>query len=88
MKAKGEYYLKCLADRVAGYENTKKRYTIDWKYGRIEEDRYSNIQDCEFQVNHMLGAQKHPRGPKTTQSMLDAAISNKIDTPITGSELF
>jgi len=64
MKARGEYYLKCLANRVAGYENTRKRYTIDWKYARIEEDRYSPIKDMDFIINNIISPSKHkkPRG--------------------------
>lgn len=46
MKSKGEYYIKCLADRVTHYENTKKRFTIDWKYCRIREDESSPIVEC------------------------------------------
>jgi hypothetical protein len=60
-KARGEYFLKCLANRVAGYENTRKRYTIEWKYFRIEEDKKTQIQDMDFLVNHIVGG---PRGPK------------------------
>lgn len=55
MKARGEYYLKCLANRVAGYQNTRKRYTIEWKYARIEEDRSSAIQDMEQIFNSIAG---------------------------------
>jgi hypothetical protein len=51
MKARKEYYLKCLANRVAGYENTKKRYTIEWNYARIEEDKNAPIQDMDFVIN-------------------------------------
>jgi len=97
-KARGEYFLKCLANRVAGYENTKKRYTIDWKYARIEEDRMSPIQDMDFIINSVVAGHKHPRTGRTS---IDAVISNKVkpaetipdDIPIknaniTGNELF
>ena len=64
MKARGEYLLKCLANRVAGYENTKKRYTIEWKYARIEEDKNSPIQDMDFLINSTVSPPRHrsPRG--------------------------
>jgi hypothetical protein len=101
MKAKGEYFLKCLANRVAGYENTKKRYTMDWKYARIEEDRMAPIQDMDFIINNLVAGHKFPRGSKPTTSTLDAAISSKVRTAehtpddksigninITGNELF
>jgi len=103
MKARGEYFLKCLANRVAGYENTKKRYTVDWKHLRIDEDRNSPIQDMEFFINNTTSGQKYPRGQKATTTTIDAIISNSIKpvdpTPdniqirdnsidITGRELF
>ena len=64
MKARGEYFFKCLANRVSGYENTKKRYTIDWKYARIEEDKSSPIQDMDFLINTTTAGHRHqfPRG--------------------------
>jgi len=61
MRAKGEYYIKCLADRVIDYDNTRKRFTIDWNYLRIEEDQYSPIQDMEFLFNNVVGGHGHPR---------------------------
>jgi len=101
-KARGEYFLKCLANRVAGYENTRKRYTIDWKFARIEEDKMSPIQDMEFFINSLTAGHKFPRGQKTTTTTIDAVISNSVtpaystpdnkpinkNTDITGKELF
>jgi len=77
MKAAGEYFLKCLANRVAGYENTRKRFLIDWKYARIEEDRNSPIQDMDFFINQITAGHKHPRGqkPKSTSVDIDVAIN-------------
>jgi KaiC/GvpD/RAD55 family RecA-like ATPase len=71
MKARGEYFLKCLANRVAGYENTRKRFTIDWKYARIEEDRNSPIQDMEFFINQISAGHKNPRGQFAKSSSID-----------------
>jgi KaiC/GvpD/RAD55 family RecA-like ATPase len=102
MKARGEYFLKCLANRVAGYENCRKRYTIDWKYLRIEEDRMSPIQDMEFFINNVTAGHKFPRGQKTTTTDIHSVISSSVkpvdplpdDIPIgkkpniTGHELF
>jgi len=81
MKARGEYFLKCLANRVAGYENTKKRYIIEWKYARIEEDRNSPIIDTDYIINSVVAGQKHPRGHKSTTATMNAVISNSV-TPI------
>ena len=102
MKARGEYFLKCLANRVGGYENTRKRYIMDWKHARIEEDRNSPIQDMEFFINQVTSGHKHPRGQKATTTTIDAVINQNTqplepsspdnfdlgNIPITGSGLF
>jgi len=75
MKARGEYFLKCLANRVAGFENTRKRFTMDWKHARIEEDRNSPIQDMEFFINQVSAGHKHPRGQRSTSVDMHTAIS-------------
>lgn len=87
MKAAGEYFLKCLANRVAGYENTRKRHLIDWKYARIEEDRNAPIQDMEFFLNQLISGHKYPRGQRktaTTVSLSDAIDQNisQLEPPI------
>lgn len=45
MKATGEYYLKCMYDRVAPEDNKRKRFTLDKMYLRIAEDPNSPIED-------------------------------------------
>lgn len=80
MKAKGEYFIKCLANRVTGYENCKKRYTIDWKYLRLEEDRMSPIQDMDFFINNNAESQKYPKGRKSTTATIDTVISSKVES--------
>jgi KaiC/GvpD/RAD55 family RecA-like ATPase len=81
MKARSEYYLKCLANRVAGYENTRKRFTIDWKYARIEEDKVAKIEDMDFIINHVIGGQTQKRGQSTSsnQGTIAAVIGSNID---------
>jgi len=81
MKANGEYHLKCLANRVAGYENTRKRFTVDWKYARIEEDKEAQIEDMDFIFNSVIGGQKQKRGQRKTggQSSIIAMIGSNID---------
>ena len=73
MKARGEYYLKCLANRVSGYENTKKRYTIQWKYAKIEEDRDSPIQDMDYIINSVVAA-PIPGKPVSPESFVGSSI--------------
>lgn len=45
MKARGEYYLKCLYDRVAPEDNKRKKYLNDKTFLRITEDLSSPIED-------------------------------------------
>jgi hypothetical protein len=75
MKARSEYYLKCLANRVAGLENTRKRFTIDWKYARIEEDMSAQMEDMDFILNHTVGNKTH-RG---SQSSIAATVGSNVD---------
>ena len=82
MKARGEYFLKCLANRVAGYENTRKRYTIEWKYARIEEDRNSRIDDMEFYINQVSAGHKHPRGEKRATTANMHEVISKSTKPL------
>lgn len=79
MKARSEYYLKCLANRVAGYENTRKRFTMDWKYARIEEDKNSPIEDMDFVMNSVVGGQTQRRGQQYTKSNYNNVNSIKTE---------
>ena len=87
MKAQGEYYLKYLADRVSGMENTRKKFKFNRKYVRIEEDVDSQIEDMEFIANSIGGFRK-----KGAQGNIAAKISSTIDNntkdDITGKNLF
>lgn len=96
MKAKSEYLLKCMANRVSGYENTRKKFTVDWKYMRIEEDKESTIQDMDFLNNNTRDSVKHsaPRSSDTgsiTSSDYIASAGTTVpvpEVPISGNELF
>ena len=83
MKARSEYYLKCLANRVAGFENTRKRFTIDWKYARIDEDKNAEIEDMDFLFNSTVAGQAQRRGVKTqfknTKNNISGNTSVSID---------
>jgi KaiC/GvpD/RAD55 family RecA-like ATPase len=89
MKARGEYYLKYMADRVSGLENTRKRFEFNREYVRIEEDINSQIEDMDFIAASIGGFRK-----KASQGQIAATISNSLDvqqqqeTPITGLKLF
>lgn len=77
MKARSEYYLKCLANRVAGLENTRKRFTINWKYARIEEDMTVQMEDMDFILNQTVGGHSKKRG--SSQSSIAATVGSNID---------
>ena len=81
MKARSEYYLKCLANRVAGLENTRKRFTIEWKYARIEEDMNAQMEDMDFIMNSVVGGRNQRRGQEGAQgqSSIAAVVGSNID---------
>lgn len=62
LKARKMYWLKYLADRVSGMENTRKKFNVDTKFMRIEEDKESDIEDLDFIINAVVGGQKKHRG--------------------------
>jgi hypothetical protein len=81
MKARGEFYLKYLADRVSGMENTRKRFEFIRKYGRIEEDLNSQIEDMCFIAGSVGGFRK-------THSTIDANINKNLSEKEIQSSLF
>jgi hypothetical protein len=93
LKARKMYYLKYLADRVSGMENTRKKFNTNTAYMRIEEDKESDIEDMDFVLNSIVGGHKAPRintaNPQQNSSITESKIEKKdgqID--ITGMELF
>jgi KaiC/GvpD/RAD55 family RecA-like ATPase len=62
MKARGEYMLKYMADRVSGMENTRKKFGVDFKLARIEEDTQSTIEDLDVLIGHTVGGNNADRG--------------------------
>lgn len=97
MKAKGEYYLKCLANRVSKNENTRKRYVINWKYVRIEEDRNSPIQDMNIVINMLHKGTKKNKDVSekplivTSDELLnenDNTYPTPISTPSSSDNIF
>lgn len=69
LKANNTYYLKCLANRVNGYENTRKKFSMDWKYARIEEDPESDIEDMDFIRNTIINPKINRRTMKNPNSL-------------------
>lgn len=86
MKARKEYFLKCLASRVSSYENTKKRFTIDWTYGRIEEDKNAQILDMDYVINNIVSSNNSgPRKAQPTQNKgfvhVDSSLNMQKNQP-------
>lgn len=83
MKARGEVYLKYLADRVSGMENTRKRFIFTRQFNRIDEDLNAQIEDLEFMFNSLISSNSKNRGgtkkPKSNHISIDAKISNHIE---------
>jgi len=88
MKARGEYYLKYMADRVSGMENTRKRFEFDRLHVRITEDVHTPIQDMEY-IAGSVGGFKHPH-QSATRGEIAAVVSNAppSQAQITGKTLF
>lgn len=72
MKSNGEYYLKAMAIRDGSKENTKKKFFINWDYGRITEDLTSDIEDCSVATNftnRQNGRNYNNNQPQQSQSV-------------------
>jgi len=89
MKARGEYYLKYLADRVSGLENTRKRFDFIRQYVRIEEDMNAQIEDMDSVI---MGAgswkEKKLANANSNNSQSQIAITVSNEPNITGMGLF
>lgn len=95
LKARGEYYLKYLADRVSGMENTRKKFKVNFKFSKIEEDMQSNIEDLDYMLNQAVGGTGQHRGTPNQQNLIKAEPvefdTAKADPPppeMPGNKLF
>lgn len=75
MKAQGQYYIKCLFDRVSPQENKRKLFLLDKTYLRIIEDLSSPIEEvfttfAGASQNYRQNGQKKSQG--FTQSVSQA----------------
>jgi len=86
MKSKGELYIKYLADRVSGLENTRKKFEFNRKYGRISEDTSSQIEDMDFFVGKPGGFKKTSQSSSQIHAAISASTS--ADDIISGKGLF
>lgn len=85
MKAKHEYYLKYLADRVSGMENTRKRFEFNKTYGRIDEDINSPIEDMDFIASGIGSFKSNQQHNASIHSVISESIDENI---IKGKGLF
>lgn len=98
MKAVGEYYLKYIASRIGGFENTRKKFNILWNYCRISEDMTSKIEDMEMITQLSKNTQRSHNIDSSINvnrnSSNEVIITNNISTytpeniNITGKGLF
>jgi hypothetical protein len=94
MKSRGEYFLKYLADRVSGLENTRKKFNFNREYGRIEEDMTSQIEDMDLIALSTGGGIKTKKLDLMVSKSLNNIPQNQNNTSIptqakiTGKELF
>jgi hypothetical protein len=82
-----------MENRVGGGRNTKKRYDVDWKYMRIDEDKNSPIQDMEYVINTVVSVNKPGQAvsPEAFAGtyMPPKDLSTELpEIKVTGSELF
>ena len=63
LQVQREYYLKCVYDRVADYQNTRKKFKFDGKFLRLSEDMTTEIEQPTFEANRVItsyGSKKAP----------------------------
>lgn len=87
MKARGEYYLKYLADRVSGMENTRKKFDFNSRFMRIDEDVNAPIEDMDF-IAASVGGFRHRQQTIHAQVSTAAPETPQPGTNITGFGLF
>lgn len=86
MKARNEYYLKCLANRVNGMENVRKKFNVDWKFARIEEDKNSQIEDMDYLLSSVVNNNHQRRQQPENQGNRFQEQTNNEDI-VVGTDL-
>lgn len=88
MLAQGQYYLKCLYDRVAPRANKKKLFKCDFTYLRITEDTTEEIIDTALQNpldnnsnRFIAGAAKKRNQQKINQTFTPGEAPKPDDAP-------
>ncbi len=87
MKANKMYYLKYLADRVSGMENTRKLFNVDFKFARIEENMEAPIEDLDSFIKSTSNLSRSKDLSLSRIIGEDPSELKPISPPITGSKL-
>lgn len=102
-KFNGDYYLKCLYDRVCPMDNTRKKFKLEHKYLRISEDLNSPIENPDdiykaqvknFAKDNTQSQSTQYAAPQmgadltSNASAASAAVFNQAAPIITGQGLF
>ena len=86
MKAQGNYFLKCMYDRVAPYDNMRKLFHLQKEFLRITEDMSAPIEEVTTAPQLPQG-QFYNRPPRPQQSTLSAPPNQPASVPIMTSTL-
>ena len=86
MKAQGQYFLKCIFDRVAPYDNMRKLFNLQKEFLRITEDMSAPIEDVisnppQQQPNY------YNRQPRPQQSTLSIQPQQTQSVPVMTNNL-
>lgn len=81
MFSKGEYYLKCMYDRVSPQANKKKKYICNFNFLRLEEDVSEGILDATLipitDASHLH--KKNTNG--SNQTFVSGSVNKPTETP-------
>lgn len=88
MKANNYWYIKCLADRIAPYENTRQKFNINWTYGRfVQSDE--PMEDLDFKpeyAKHLEGknykGNNNPNKKQTPKSTNFKSVTYPVDADV------
>ena len=86
MKARGQYFLKCIFDRVAPYDNMRKLFILEKEYLRIIEDMSAPIEDVlSNPPQQPQGYYNRPQHPQ--QSSLSVQPQQPQSVPVMTNKL-
>lgn len=87
MKAQGLYYLKCMYDRVAPYDNMRKLFHLQKEFLRITEDLSAPIEEVTTSPQPPQGQYYNRPPQRPQQSTLSTPQNQPASVPIMTSTL-